>query len=86
VAGYFPLARWIAVTVSKRSDELQHLTLALCELVPGFFFIGSHMTTYTKFNQACQTELLFKEKRRLPYFRESPFKMAVYVCAGTISS
>jgi len=45
MAGYFPLTRGVAVVVRERSDELQHLALALCELVLVFFTKGSHMTT-----------------------------------------
>jgi hypothetical protein len=45
VTGYFPLAGRIAVTVSKRGDELQHLSLALGKLMCCTLFAGSHMTT-----------------------------------------
>jgi hypothetical protein len=45
VASNFPLAGWIAFTVRERSDELQHLLLALRKLILAFLIAGSHMTT-----------------------------------------
>jgi hypothetical protein len=45
MTGYFTLTGCIAVIIRKRGDELQHLTLALGELISGFLSIGSHTTT-----------------------------------------
>lgn len=84
MSGNLPLARRIAVVVSKRGNELQHLSLALGKLSYRFYSTGSHMTTILDLIGPVKgSEYFLKKNGDLDISRVAVW-MAVYVSVGTI--